>query len=354
MTVEMASSSSRMQGGVVECTLVGHTKPVSALSFSPSGHYLATGSADGVVKIWSLVGGDGEPMLVLTLRGHTAGVNDVCWSADSVYVASCSDDRTVKVWNVVTGGTLVRDYKGQHTSYVLCLAFNPQSTLIVSGGFDETVRLWNVSQKPKPTSTNTATPQYTCHRTIAAHSEAVSSVGFNRDGTMIVSASYDGLIRLWDTTTGQCLKTLVHKDQSPIGSVQFTPNSAHLLCTSLDSTIRLWDIYNAKILKSYTSHTNVKYPIKSALFRPGANAPTSSLPQTYVVSGSEDDMNGVYLWDLQTKSVTHTLASPPSSSHAGKHTVLALALHPTLPLLATAALDHTNSVKIWHLTLLEH
>lgn len=329
MTVEMG------KGGVVDCTLAGHSKPVSALCFSPSGQYLATGSADAVLKIWSLVGGDGAPVLVLTLRGHTAGINDVCWSTDSVYVASCSDDQTVKVWNVVSGGTLVRDYAGQHTSYVLCLAFNPQSTLIVSGGFDETVRLWNVSQRARRQPDGSA--QYACHRTIAAHSEAVSSVGFNRDGTMIVSASYDGLIRLWDTTTGQCLKTLVHKEQSPIGSVQFTPNSAHLLCTSLDSTIRLWDTYNAKILKTYTAHTNAKFPIRAAFFR-------ASPAQIYVVSGSEDDTNGVYFWDLQSKSVTHTLSAP------GKHTVLALALHPSLPLLATAALDHTNTVKLWHLT----
>ncbi len=34
-------------------------------------------------------------------------------------------------------------------------------------------------------------------------------VHFNRDGSLIVSSSYDGLCRIWDTASGQCLKTLI-------------------------------------------------------------------------------------------------------------------------------------------------
>ena len=48
-----------------------------------------------------------------------------------------------------------------------------------------------------------------CIRTMPAHSDPVTAVSFNRDGSMIVSSGYDGLVRLWDTSTGQCLTTLV-------------------------------------------------------------------------------------------------------------------------------------------------
>lgn len=33
-------------------------------------------------------------------------------------------------------------------------------------------------------------------------------VDFNRDGTLIVSSSYDGLCRIWNADTGHCLKTV--------------------------------------------------------------------------------------------------------------------------------------------------
>ena len=75
--------------------------------------------------------------------------------------------------------------------------------MIASGSFDESIRLWDV-KKGK------------CLRVLPAHSDPVTSVGFNKDGTLIVSGSYDGLLRLWDTSTGQCLKTIVDVNTSPV------------------------------------------------------------------------------------------------------------------------------------------
>lgn len=55
-----------------------------------------------------------------------------------------------------------------------------------------------------------------CINVLSAHSDPVSAVCFNRDGTLIVSCGYDGLIRIWDTATGQCLKTLIDDDNPPV------------------------------------------------------------------------------------------------------------------------------------------
>lgn len=46
--------------------------------------------------------------------------------------------------------------------------------------FDESVRIWDVKTGK-------------CLKTLPAHSDPVSAVNFNRDGTLIVSSSYDGL-----------------------------------------------------------------------------------------------------------------------------------------------------------------
>ena len=221
---------------------------------------------------------------------------------------------------------LVRNFT-EHTSYVLCVAYNPQSTLVVSGSFDETVRLWNVTRNK-------------CHRVISAHSEAVTGVAFNSDGTMIVSSSYDGSIRLWDTTTGACLKTLMHKDQSALGGVMFTPSSAQLIATSLDSTIRMWDVYNSKIVKTYTGHSNLKIAItaKLARFHPQPTLSTKSA-SVAVICGSEDGK--VTMWDVQSKEMlTHW--------QAHKDSVVAASLHPTARIVATATVEPESSVKLWY------
>ncbi|CAO1615108.1 unnamed protein product [Sympodiomycopsis kandeliae] len=302
-------------------SLLGHSRSISALAFSPDGELLASASADKKIKIWSVKTGS----LLNTLRGHHGGISDVVWSPCSRYVVSGSDDRTVGVWNARSGYDL-RHLVG-HTSYVLCVAVSPQSNLIVSGSFDETVRLWDVRKG-------------TCHREISAHSEAVTDVDFNHDGTLIASCSYDGLIRLWDVPTGLCLATLPHPTSSPTTSIRFSPSSSHLLASSLDSTIRLWDVVNGKVVKTYRSdklngksYQNNKIAIKSHY--------VIRNKQVYIVSGSEDCK--VYFWHLQSRRI------PDQGGVLTGHRdiVGAVAVHPTKPIIASASFEHDPSIKLY-------
>ena len=99
-----------------------------------------------------------------------------------------------------------------------------QSNLIASGSFDQSVRIWDVKvtslrlvpaiacspagatlptwawwQRGSALSSLRScdppccTQTGKCLKTLPAHSDPVSAVHFNRDGTLIVSSSYDGL-----------------------------------------------------------------------------------------------------------------------------------------------------------------
>lgn len=100
-----------------------------------------------------------------------------------------------------------------------------------------------------------------CLKTLPAHSDPVSAVHFNRDGSLIVSSSYDGLCRIWDTASGQCLKTLIDDDNPPVSFVKFSPNGKYILAATLDNTLKLWDYSKGKCLKTYTGHKNERYCI---------------------------------------------------------------------------------------------
>lgn len=101
---------------------------------------------------------------------------------------------------------------------------------------------------------------------IPVHSDPVTSVDFNRDGTLIVTSSYDGLCRIWDASTGACLKTLIDEAQPPVSFVKFSPNGKYVLSGTLDNRIKLWDYEKGKIVKSYTG--NGPSSSRSALLRP--------------------------------------------------------------------------------------
>ncbi|CAN1170150.1 COMPASS-like H3K4 histone methylase component WDR5A [Linum perenne] len=80
--------------------------------------------------------------------------------------------------------------------------FNPMSTLIVSS-FYESVRVWDVKSGK-------------CLRAFPAHSDPVTIVDFDRDGSLIVSRSYDGLCRIWNSGTGNCMKNLIDEESPPV------------------------------------------------------------------------------------------------------------------------------------------
>lgn len=149
--------------------------------------------------------------LARTLNSHSAGVNDISFSPDSSFLASASDDKTIRIWEIdgadVNDGS-VRVLRG-HLSAVFCVGWNPRGDLVASGGMDETVRVWDVQKgqfelvKDRGFVVFLSGVQYThtnfewldigtCMRVLPAHSDPVSAVQFNRDGTIIVSGSWDG------------------------------------------------------------------------------------------------------------------------------------------------------------------
>lgn len=158
--------------------------------------------------------------------------------------------------------------------------------MLVSGSYDEALFLWDVGTTR-------------LMRSLPAHSDPIGGVDFVRDGTLIVSCSGDGLIRVWDTATGQCLRTLVHEDNAAVTGVRFSPNGKYVLAWTLDACIRLWNYVEGRCVKTYQGHTNSKYSIGGAFGIYGGEDGVEQ--RAFIASGSED--GGIICWDVQSKEV---------------------------------------------------
>jgi COMPASS component SWD3 len=279
----------------LQYTLKGHKRGVASVKFSPDGKWIASCSADCTLKIWSAATG----ALQHTLEGHLAGISTLAWSPDSRVLASGSDDKLIRLWDITTGKALPMPLVGHH-NYVYSLAFSPKGNILVSGSYDEAVLFWDI---------RTAREM----RSLPAHSDPVSGVDFVRDGTLAASCSSDGLIRIWDTSTGQCLKTLNHEDKVPVTSVKFSPNGRYVLAATLDNSLRLWNYVEGRCVKTYQGHTNEKFSIGisfgmysvSAADREELDEEERRKQWALAACGSED--GSTVLWDVNSKEILQRL-----------------------------------------------
>ncbi|WP_377480462.1 MAG: hypothetical protein P2A85_12545 [Microcoleus anatoxicus] len=80
-------------------TLSGHSSSVLSVVISPNGQILASGSADGTIKLWDLT----TWQEIRTLTSHNSSILSLAIDADGKILASGSADGTIKLWDVTTG-----------------------------------------------------------------------------------------------------------------------------------------------------------------------------------------------------------------------------------------------------------
>lgn len=160
--------------------LRGHKGEVSDVAVAPDGHTVATGGADGTIRLWDAASraAMGEP-----LRGHKGEVTDLAFDDDGETLASAGADGTVRLWHPVTGAP--RGVLRGHED-VWSVAFSPDGRTLASGGSDG-VRLWDVERGVQ----------------IGTRlSRQTNSVSFHPDGQRLVTVVGYGGVAVLDVSRG--------------------------------------------------------------------------------------------------------------------------------------------------------
>lgn len=153
---------------------------LQSVAFSPDGRFLAVSPNRYDVRIFDLVD---EIWLAKIPTSFTGAVNTMVFSPDGVSLATGHYDGLVNVWDFRTGARLL-SFSTQEV--IQSLAFSPDGRLIATGGSFQNsfVRLWSAGSG-------------TLLRTLEGHTAGVTNLIFSPNRQFLVSASYDGVLRLW-------------------------------------------------------------------------------------------------------------------------------------------------------------
>jgi eukaryotic-like serine/threonine-protein kinase len=208
----------------IRCLRTGIAPDMFALH--PDDRKLAVGyrQHSAVVQVWDT---DSGKKLTELPAGGAGNVNALAWHPDGHQLALSIEGRTgrVEIWDTAEQRTLVT-LEG-HSEGVVGMTFHPRGDLLVTGSFDGTTRMWD---------TKTGRP-------LVIWPSGLGNVQFSGDGAVCGFAAVGGQARLMEVADGREYRTLVSKLGAGRGEYRQGDISADgLLAVGMDDGTRLWDL----------------------------------------------------------------------------------------------------------------
>jgi WD40 repeat protein len=257
----------------------GHTEVVSCLSISGDGSTVLSGGLDGNLRLWEVSSG----RCVRTFESHGDYVLSVHITTDDRRGISLEREGTIWLWAISERGpaaevSLAPPARATKAAAVVSLV--NRAKRIASSALQE----GRVSQAASEIVQARRLPGHSrdplllelwrragrlgrCRdledawfgRIFTGHGDSVTSISVSRNGRRAISGSGDGSLRLWDLTTGQCLKTLAGQPGSSwITCVALSLDGRWALSGGHEKHVRLWELETGQCVKTFEEPVYVR------------------------------------------------------------------------------------------------
>ncbi|KAL5683842.1 hypothetical protein ACJX0J_010227, partial [Zea mays] len=228
-----------------------HKNAARCVKFSPDGKYFATGSADTSIKFFevakikqTMVGdskdGPARPV-VRTFYDHTQAINDLDFHPESPILISAAKDSTIRFFDFSKTNARKAFRVIQDTHNVRSVCFHPCGDYLLAGTDHPVAHLYDINT-------------FTCYLSANAQdsSSPINQVRYSCTGSLYVTASKDGSLRIWDGVSAECVRPIIgaHGSSEAISAI-FTKDERYVLSCGKDSRVKLWEVGTGRLVKQY-------------------------------------------------------------------------------------------------------
>ena len=298
---------------------------VDDVVFNQDGSRVATASDDGTARIWEVATG-----VEITKMDHDAlWINNIAFSADDTRLftlpAVSEHGNQLTIWDLTANpdGELTEplaEWSNMHDNLIGDLKLSPDGRLLATISQDSTLKLWDATS-------DTAVEILT----LSGHPRAVGDVAFSPDSSKIATLS-GGEVRIWDISEAGFGEVLNIVDSST--PFAFTPDNQSLITVSEDGIIKIWDVSTGNLLDEFDSLIRNRNFYSVAVSADGV----------YLAIGGND--NVVTILDINSHQEVSTITGHGEGNVGGILTgIIRLDFSPDGNLLATAGAD--GYAKVW-------
>ena len=196
----------------------------------------------------------------------------------------------------------------EHFRQVHKVSFNPhRGSLLLSGSQDGTVRLWDV-RDVRQASTLKSKHKY------SGQSDGVRDVKWSpTEGVDFAFGTDSGWIQRWDMRNLKTAKLKIPAHSTTCNTIDWHPDGKHIVSASSDKTVRVWDFSVSRKQKAGWE-IKTPYPVLNARWRPPCE---SSMPSdhgarqcTQLVTAYDHVHPILHIWDFRRPALPFREMAP--------------------------------------------
>ncbi len=165
-------------------------------------------------------------------------LRSVAYSTDGKYFIVAFKNYTAKIFSTDSwqcAGELVTDTKFG------CIKYSSNGKCIAAScanyGKDPVIHIWDAATLE-------------CIKSLYGHSRGrtLANIDFKFDSCRLISASYDGTVKIWNLTSYECIGELKHN--AGVTSAHYSSNGELIVTSSFDGTVKIWNANTYECLQT--------------------------------------------------------------------------------------------------------